>query len=74
MVSEFIELLGLQRSVKSEFDFDQELPFFIQESADETLGYESDKPYFVVPISSATHKNIEPLKYALFNLVQQSRK
>ena len=74
MVSEFIELLGLQRSVKSEFDFDQELPYFIQESADETLGYESEKPYFVVPISSATHKNIEPLKYALFNLVQQSRK
>jgi GTP-binding protein len=74
MVNEFIELLGLQKTEKSEFDFDENLPYYIQPSADKTLGYDSSKPYFVVPISSATHKNIEPLKYALFNLVQESRK
>ncbi len=73
LVNGFIKMMGLERTRNSEFDFDSELPYFIQESADETLGYEKEKPYFIVPISSATHKNIEPLKYALFNLVQQSR-
>jgi len=72
-VTEFIGMLGLEPSKGSEFDFDKELPYFIQESADETLGYEIEKPYFIIPISSAISKNIEPLKNALFNLVQQTR-
>jgi GTP-binding protein len=74
LVAGFIELMGLEQSSHSEFDFDSELPYFIQESVDETLGYEREKPYFIAPISSATHKNIEALKYALFNLVQSDRK
>ncbi len=73
-VASFIEMLGHAPSTTSEFDFDSEIPYFIQESADETLGYDVNDPYFIAPISSATSKNIEPLKYALFNLVQQSRK
>ncbi|QOP44020.1 GTPase ObgE [Sulfurimonas sediminis] len=72
-VAEFIKMLDLKPSKGSEFDFDKDLPYFIQESADETLGYDIEKPYFIVPISSAINKNIEPLKYALFNLVQQTR-
>jgi GTP-binding protein len=74
LVSGFIEMMGLTPSKHSEFDFDSKLPYFIQESADESLGFEREKPYFIAPISSATHKNIEPLKYALFNLVQSDRK
>ncbi|SFV70311.1 GTP-binding protein Obg [hydrothermal vent metagenome] len=74
LVTNFIEMLGLTPSKQSEFEFDNELPYFIQESVDETLGFEREKPYFIAPISSATHKNIEPLKYALFNLVQSDRK
>jgi len=73
LIGGFIEMMGLQPTHTSEFDFDSQLPYFIQDSVDETLGYDRNKPYFIVPISSATHKNIEPLKYALFNLVQQSR-
>ena len=73
-VNSFIEMLGLTPTKGSEFDFDRELPYFIQETSDESLGYEKEKPYFIVPISSAINKNIEPLKYALFNLVQESRK
>ena len=72
-IAQFINTLGLESSNGSEFDFDKELPYFIQESADESLGYEVEKPYFIVPISSATNKNIEPLKNALFHLVQQTR-
>ncbi|WP_297484007.1 GTPase ObgE [Sulfurimonas sp.] len=73
-INSFIEMLGLNPTKKSEFDFDAELPYFIQESADETLGYDVEKPYFIVPISSAINKNIEPLRYSLFNLVHQTRK
>jgi GTP-binding protein len=74
LVGGFIEMMGLEPSKHSEYDFDPELPYFIQESADETLGFDREKPYFIAPISSATHKNIEALKYALFNLVQSDRK
>ncbi len=73
-INSFIEMLDLTPTKKSEFDFDNELPYFIQDSADETLGYDSEKPYFIIPISSAINKNIEPLKYSLFNLVHQTRK
>jgi len=72
-VDGFIKLLGLTPTQSSEFDFDREIPYYIQEDADETLGYDITKPYFIVPISSATNKNIEPLKYSLFNLVHQAR-
>jgi len=72
-VNGFIKLLGLNASQGSEFDFDNEIPYYIQENADETLGYDITKPYFIVPISSATNKNIEPLKYSLFTLVHQTR-
>lgn len=73
-VKNFILSQGLQPSKKSKFDFDPSLPYFIQEDADETLGYDKTKPYFIAPISSATNKNIEPIKYALFNLVDIQRK
>ena len=49
------------------------MPVFVQDSADETLGYDRTLPYLVAPISSATYKNIEALKYSLFNLVQTDR-
>jgi len=74
LVGSFLEMLGLERSKKNEFNFDEAMPFYVQESADETLGFDKEKPYLVAPISSATFKNIEPLKYSLFNLVQAGRK
>ena len=74
LVSSFLDLLGLEASKTNEFNFDNKMPFFVQESADETLGYDKTLPYLVAPISSATSKNIEALKYALFNLVQTDRK
>ena len=69
----FLELLGLERSTKNEFNFDEAMPFYVQDSADETLGYDKTLPYLVAPISSAINKNIEALKYALFNLVHTDR-
>jgi GTP-binding protein len=74
LVNGFLELLGLKANKSSEYKFDDSMPYFIQDSADDTLGYDRKLPYLVAPISSATHKNIEGLKYALFNLVQTYRK
>ncbi len=73
LVNGFLELLGLEQSKTNEFNFDNQMPFFVQDSADETLGYDITKPYLVAPISSVTSKNIEALKYSLFNLVQSDR-
>jgi len=74
LVRDFIEMMGIEPTKTSEFDFDENLPYYIQKSVDETLGFDREKPYFIAPISSATSKNIEALKYALFNLVQSDRK
>jgi GTP-binding protein len=73
LVNGFLELLGLEASKTNEFNFDSEMPFFVQNSADTTLGYDNKLPFLVAPISSATNKNIEALKYSLFNLVQSGR-
>ncbi|QOY52787.1 GTPase ObgE [Candidatus Sulfurimonas baltica] len=74
LVNGFLELLGVKANKNSEFDFDDSIPYFIQDSADETLGYDKTLPYFVAPISSAINKNIEALKYSLFNLVHTNRR
>jgi len=73
LVNDFLDLLGLEANDASAFDFDSSMPYFVQDCADESLGYDKTKPYLVAPISSATSKNIEALKYALFNLVQTDR-
>ena len=74
MVESFLELLSLAASSRNEFGFDESIPFYVQESASQELGFDRKLPYFVAAISSATHKNIEPLKHALFNLVLSDRK
>lgn len=73
LVNGFLELLGLEANKNSEFDFDSSMPYYIQKTPDETLGFDRTLPYFVAPISSATNKNIEALKYALFSLVLSDR-
>ena len=73
LVNGFLDMLGLQASKTNEFKFDESMPFYVQDSADETLGFDRTLPYFVAPISSATFTNIEALKYSLFNLVQTDR-
>ena len=74
LVNSFLDLVGLSATTNEQFNFDSKIPFYIQETADETLGFDRTLPYCVVPISSAINKNIEPLKNALFNLVQTDRK
>lgn len=72
-VDDFLKLLNLKPTKDMKLGCDEDIPYFIQTSASEELGYDRNLPYFVMAISSATHKNIEPLKHALFDLVQESR-
>jgi GTP-binding protein len=74
LVKDFLDLLGLKPTQKNDYKFDENIPYYIQDSASVELGYDKSLPYMVVPISSATSKNIEALKYGLFNLVQSDRK
>ena len=73
LINGFLELVGVEANKNSEFNFDEAMPYYVQNSADETLGFDRTLPYLVAPISSATSKNIEALKYSLFNLVQSDR-
>ena len=73
LIESFLELMEVEATQDSKYDFDSNLSYFIQESADETMGYNKSLPYFIIPISSATNTNIEALKYALFNLIQVER-
>lgn len=68
----FIKMLGLKPSAKSQYGFDDDLPFFEQEP-DATGAYDHDLPFVVAPISSVTHKNTKALSHALFELVRQQR-
>ena len=70
LMKNFLDFLGLDANRSNEFDFDEKLLYYIQSNTDETLGFDSSKPYFVMPISSAANTNIKALKYALFNLVR----
>jgi len=72
-VNDFIEMLGLKATYENEFNFDDKIPFYLQKSASDELGFDKTQPYLIAPISSATHKNIDALKHALFNLVQVDR-
>ncbi|MDD5156523.1 GTPase ObgE [Sulfurimonas sp.] len=73
LVESFLELIGVKANENSDIEFDESIPYFIQNTPDDTLGYDKNLPYFIVPISSAIHKNIEPLKNSLFNLVRTQR-
>ncbi len=70
---EFIEGIGLKVSEQSRFGFDESLPFYEQTDAEGIEAYDSTKPYFIAPISSVMHKNIEAIRFALFELVKMAR-
>ncbi|MRI83627.1 MAG: GTPase ObgE [Nitratiruptor sp.] len=65
----FIEGIGLEPGGVNRYGFDENYPYFAQDRE----AYRRELPYFVLPISAVAHINIEPLKYALYDLVQLSR-
>ncbi len=43
---------------------------YVQDYKDPTFKYDDKKPFFIMGISSATHYNIDSLKYTLFDLIK----
>ena len=69
--SAFIKLLGLNENKNGKhFGFADDLPAFCQD----VYNYDKTLPYFVMPLSSITRKNLEAIKYALLGAITEVRK
>jgi len=68
---QFIETIGLELSSNNEFRFAKDMNYYVQELT--YSKYDESLPYFVLPISSATHKNIDGVRNALYNLVSRDK-
>ncbi len=67
----FLKYLDLSDGDKeNRYHFDEELPFYVQDS-EFGIKLQKQKPFFVAPISSISKINIDPLKYALLDVVQK---
>ena len=69
----FIRELGLEPSEKSRFGFEEGYPFYEQDDKEGTQAFDAEKPFFIAPISSVMHINIDGLRYALKALVNLNR-
>jgi GTP-binding protein len=63
----FIKDIGLELTDENKYGFENGLPFYIQDIVYNK--FNKDLPFFVLPISSAIHKNIQSLKYVLYDLI-----
>ena len=70
-VQEFIKAIGLDLTNENSFSFQKDKQYFLQELT--YTKYNEDLPYFVLPISSATHDNINGIKYALYDLISRDK-
>jgi GTP-binding protein len=69
-ITQFLAHIGLEACPpKERYRLTGTLPSFFQDYH----AYDSQKPYFVLPLSSATHGNTEALRFALYDLVQKVR-
>jgi GTP-binding protein len=68
-ITRFIEGLGLTPGGPNRYGLDERYRYFLQDLEE----YERQKPYFIFPISAVAGINIEPLKYALYDLVKVSQ-
>jgi len=71
---EFMSMLGVDENLHGKrFGFEETIPSYAQDIND-LNSYDRTLPYFVMPISAITRKNLEAIKYALLGAVTQVRK
>ena len=71
---EFIDSIGLKTNKNGKhFGFEDDMPAFCQDIKGYD-GYDRELPYFVMPFSSISRKNLEAIKYALLSAVGEMRK
>ncbi|BCD62540.1 GTP-binding protein Obg [Nitratiruptor sp. YY08-26] len=68
-IASFLDALHLSASEQNRYGLDERYRFFVQDLD----MYERQNPFFVFPISAVAKINIEPLKYALYDLVKKAR-
>jgi GTP-binding protein len=62
IVDEFFDKMGITPTNDKKYAINIDMP-----------NYFGENPEFIIPISSVTHYNIEPLKWALFDIVKKKR-
>ena len=70
-IEKFIADIGLEKVTSNEFGFEKDYSYYIQDLT--YSRFDNSKPYFVLPISSITRKNIKALGFALYNLLEQGK-
>jgi len=68
-IGRFIEALGLRPGGENRYGLDERYLYYLQDPE----RYDPAKPYFIFGISAVARINVEPLKYALYDLVKRSR-
>jgi GTP-binding protein len=72
-ISDFLSHIGLESTKHTNrYHFDEKFKTYLQ-PIDEFVEYDHSKPFFVVPISSMSRLNIQPLKFALLDAVKKIR-
>ena len=71
LAAKFFDALNCKEVKNSRYNFDGKL--FIQDSEEIGFKYDESLPYFIASISSVSRKNLEPLRYALYDLIKMER-
>ena len=66
-LKDFFKHLGIKPNKSTKYSFNQDYSYFVQD--DEFGKVDFKLPYFISNISSASGENLQPLKYALSNLI-----
>jgi len=72
-IEEFLDYLGVEKNSGSKYKFDDSFSGFYQSVDELEGGYDKSKPYFIAPISSVARINIDPLKYALLEVIRSEK-
>lgn len=67
----FFDAAKCAENKSTKYSFDGKI--FIQDSEEIGFKYDENMPYFIAPISSVSRMNLEPLKYALYDLIKMDK-
>jgi GTP-binding protein len=70
IIDEFFELIKIKKSQKNSFAINDTYSYYVQEINEDNFEYDYSKPLFILPISSASKFNIEPLKFMLNTIIK----
>lgn len=68
-IEKFLEDIKIESGGENIYGLDENYLYFLQDRED----FNKEKPYFVFPISAVANININPLKFALFDLVKMEK-